>query len=351
VLKYGIFDWLEHQEAVPLDQVFEQRLLMLEQADRTGFYAYHVAEHQGTPLSLDSSPSVFLAAATQRTTQLRLAPTVYCLPWYNPFRLYNEICLLDQLSKGRLEIGIGRGVSPIESAYYGVTSMEQGREMAAEALDVIVRACKSDKLDYSGKYYSYEGIELWNKPYQKPYPPLWYPTSNIESVPYVAKEGYSTSHNFAPNDVAKPHIALYKEELAKHAGNPDRLNAHVKEPLISNSRHIYVAPTDAEAIEQAGPAFDVWSEHISHLSGRFSDRPRDSLALQKRMDNGTALVGSPETVRKAIQEMVDETGINYFLGVFYFGDLPLDRVLRSMELFTNQVIAQIEVSEPSTVGS
>src|SRR5688572_24567350 len=121
VLKYGIFDWLEHRDA-PLDEIFEQRLQMLEHADKTGFHAYHVAEHQGTPLSLDSSPPVFMAAATQRTQRLRLIPTVFCLPWYNPFRLYNEICMLDQLSKGRLEVGIGRGVSPIEGTYYGVTS-------------------------------------------------------------------------------------------------------------------------------------------------------------------------------------------------------------------------------------
>src|SRR5262245_8008476 len=118
-LKFGIFDWLEHR-AAPLDSIFEERLQMLEHAESLGFYAYHVAEHQGTPLSLNSSPSVFLAAASQRTSKLRLAPTVFCLPWYNPFRLYNEICLLDQLSHGRLEVGIGRGVSPIEAAYMGI---------------------------------------------------------------------------------------------------------------------------------------------------------------------------------------------------------------------------------------
>jgi alkanesulfonate monooxygenase SsuD/methylene tetrahydromethanopterin reductase-like flavin-dependent oxidoreductase (luciferase family) len=349
LLKYGIFDWLEHQDS-PLDEIFEQRLQMLEQADQSGFHAYHVAEHQGTPLSLDSSPAVFMSAATQRTSRLRLIPTVFCLPWYNPFRLYNEICLLDQLSRGRIEVGVGRGVSPIESAYYGVTSMEQAREMFAESLDVIISCFKNDKLDFSGKHYDYEGVELWNKPYQKPYPPLWYPTSNIESVPYVAREGFSTSHNFAPNDVARPHIALLKEELAKSRDLPNRLNGHVKEPLISNTRHIYIAPTDAEAVEQATPAFLAWSDHISYLSGRFNDRPRDSLALEKRMANGTALVGSPDTVRAQIQEMVDETGINYFMGVFYFGDLKLEQVLRSMDLFTSKVIGEVNAESPSAVA-
>jgi alkanesulfonate monooxygenase SsuD/methylene tetrahydromethanopterin reductase-like flavin-dependent oxidoreductase (luciferase family) len=121
-------------------------------------------------------------------------------------------------------------------------------------------------------------------------------------------------------------------------------------PLVSNTRHIYVAPSDEEAVAEATPAFATWSEHISFLSGRFSDRPRDSLALQRRMENKTALVGSPETVRALVQEMLDETPINYFLGVFNFGDLPLDRVLRSMELFAKEVAPALTVPELDNPG-
>jgi alkanesulfonate monooxygenase SsuD/methylene tetrahydromethanopterin reductase-like flavin-dependent oxidoreductase (luciferase family) len=336
-LRFGIFDWLEHREA-PLHDVFEDRLKMLEFADEAGFYAYHVAEHQGTPLSLDSSPAVWLAAASQRTSRLRLGALVFCLPWYNPLRLYNEICMLDQLSNGRLEVGIGRGVSPIESTFYGISDAAEAREMANEALEIIVRGFRAGRLDHEGKHFRYDGVEVWNRPFQQPYPPLWYPTSNIESVPFAATHGFSTSHNFAPNSVAKPHLQLYRDEWEKHEGDRDRLNGHVASPLISNTRHIYVGLDDQSAVEEAEPAFDLWSKHISYLSGRFSDRPRDSLTLQSRMDNGTAIVGSPETVRQKIREMVDETGINYFLGVFNFGDLPQERVMSSLTLFAEEVM-------------
>jgi alkanesulfonate monooxygenase SsuD/methylene tetrahydromethanopterin reductase-like flavin-dependent oxidoreductase (luciferase family) len=321
-----------------LDEIFEGRLRMLEYADEAGFHAYHVAEHQGTPLSLDQAPSVFMAAATQRTSRLRLIPTVYCLPWHNPFRLYNEICILDQLSKGRIEVGLGRGVSPIEGTYFGVTSADQARDMYNESLQIILAAAQTDKLNFQGKYYNYENLGVWNKPYQKPYPPLWYPTSNIESVPNAAKQGFNTSHNFATNEVAKPHVALYWEEWQKHRNDPDRLNAHVAEPLVSNTRHIYVAESDEKAFEEAKGPFQTWSNHISFLSGRFQDRPEDSLALERRKNNGTALVGSPDTVRAQVKEMIDETGINYFLGVFNFGDLPTEKVLNSMKLFATEVM-------------
>ena len=101
--------------------------------------------------------------------------------------------------------------------------------------------------------------------------------------------------------------------------------------------------------EARGP-FQLWSEHISFLSGRFSNRPVDSLALEKRVDNGTALVGSPATVRAKIQEMIDDTGINYFLGVFNFGDLSLERVKNSMRLFTQEVVPALAGVEPAPMG-
>ena len=106
---------------------------------------------------------LFLGAASQRTTRLRLGALVFCLPWYDPLRLYHEICMLDQLSKGRLEVGVGRGVSPVESTYYGISSPEMAREKFQESLDILLRAFTSDSLEYEGKWYRYEGVELWNK--------------------------------------------------------------------------------------------------------------------------------------------------------------------------------------------
>ena len=222
--------------------------------------------------------------------------------------------------------------------------------MSAEALEVILSGFRSDRLTFHGKHYDYDDVELWNKPYQQPYPPLWYPTSNIESIPYVAKNGFNTSHNFASNAAAKPFVQLYWQEYEAHRQDEGRLNAHVAAPLISNTRHIYVGETDAEAVRDATPPFDLWSQHISYLSGRFSDRPRDSLTLQHRMDNGTALVGSVATVRQQVQEMIDETGINYFLGVFNFGDMPLERVKNSMRLFAEQVAPAIREAQPASAS-
>ena len=112
-MKFGIFDHLDRND-LPLRDYYESRLQIIEAYDRLGFYAYHVAEHHSTPLGMAASPSVFLSAIAQRTQRLRFGPMVYALPLYHPLRMIEEICMLDQMSAGRLEIGFGRGSVPEE---------------------------------------------------------------------------------------------------------------------------------------------------------------------------------------------------------------------------------------------
>src|SRR5260370_41404550 len=126
-LEFGVFDWIEWSDA-PAGEIFEHKLQIAEAADKAGFYAWHVAEHQGTPLSIDASPALVLSAAIQRTKRLRLRALTFCLPWYNPFRFYNEICMLDQMSGGRLELGVGRGVSPIEVSHFFMQNAHESRQ-------------------------------------------------------------------------------------------------------------------------------------------------------------------------------------------------------------------------------
>jgi alkanesulfonate monooxygenase SsuD/methylene tetrahydromethanopterin reductase-like flavin-dependent oxidoreductase (luciferase family) len=103
-MKFGLFEHMD-DSGVPLGRQFESRLSLLEAADRYGFHAYHLAEHHGTPLGLAPSPGLFLAAVAQRTKRLRFGPLAYSLPLYHPIRLIEEICMLDQMSGGRFELG------------------------------------------------------------------------------------------------------------------------------------------------------------------------------------------------------------------------------------------------------
>src|SRR5258708_39827537 len=115
-MQIGVFDHLDCGK-IPLNEYYETRFKVIEAYERAGFYSYHVAEHHFTPLGMAPSPSVYLAAIAQRTKTLRFGPLVYALPLYHPLRLIQEICMLDQISNGRLDLGFGRGASSLEASY------------------------------------------------------------------------------------------------------------------------------------------------------------------------------------------------------------------------------------------
>src|SRR6478736_4376704 len=137
-MEFGIFDHLDRSPS-SLADYYEERLAIVELFDRAGFHAYHLAEHHATPLGMAPSPAVFLAAVAQRTKRLRFGPLVYILTLQSPLRAYEEICMLDQMSGGRLELGMGKGISPIELAFFGA---DPGRAQAIylEATAIIMQA-------------------------------------------------------------------------------------------------------------------------------------------------------------------------------------------------------------------
>src|SRR5260370_28188677 len=180
-MQFGVFDHMD-ASGEPLAHLFENRLKLAEAYDRIGLYALHVAEHHSTPLGMSPSPSVFLALAAQRTKRLRLGPLVYTLPLYHPLRLTEEICTLDQLSGGRLELGVGRGVSPLEIASFGVDPAKS-QAMYLQAYDVVMKALASRTLSFTGADYNFDHSPFILEPVQKPHPPLWYGVFNPPPTP------------------------------------------------------------------------------------------------------------------------------------------------------------------------
>src|SRR5246127_1797117 len=167
-MQFGIFDHLD-DSGLPLSRHFEERLQLIEAYDRAGFYGYHLAEHHMTPLGYAPSPGVFLSAVAQRSPRLRLGPMVYLLPLYHPIRLIEEICMLDQMSNGRFQFGVGKGISPIEVGYYGVDP-EQSARMFIEALGVLRGGLQTRRLAYGGKFYRFDNVPMEPEPLQKPHP-------------------------------------------------------------------------------------------------------------------------------------------------------------------------------------
>ena len=333
---FGLFDWVDWRR-VPLRQLYAERLELVEAADAAGFFCYHLAEHHATPLGMTPSPSVFLAAVAQRTRRIRLGPLVYLLPLYSPLRLLEEICMLDHLSGGRLELGIGRGVSPYEVGYHGLDAART-RPMFQEALDVLIAGMTGDRLTHRGDHYRYEDVPMELRPLQQPYPPLWYATSNAESVPFAAARGMHMV-GLGPAEAYRPFVETYRKVWREHRDDPGRLNPHVATPRLGISRQIVVADSDQEAeaiVRAAHPRWatsfvKLWADH-----GDTTHAPR--IDLDGALRSETILCGSPDGVRQQVTRLVETAGVDYVLGCFAWGDLTLAQSLRSLRLFADEVM-------------
>src|SRR6266550_7055623 len=236
MVQFGIFDHMD-TSGVPLGQQIEDRLQLIEAYDRAGFYAYHLAEHHATPLGMAPSPSVFLAAVAQRTTRLRFGPLVWPMPLHHPLRLIEEICMLDQLSGGRLELGFGRGAAPIELEYYG-TDPQEAQEIYAEAVELVIKGLTQKVLDFEGRRFSFSAVPMELEPLQKPHPPIWYGLHAPESAERAARRGLNVVSLDPPNET-RLSIERYRTIWAQaHA----RMAAF---PKLGLGRFIVVAQSDA----------------------------------------------------------------------------------------------------------
>ena len=333
---FGIFDWIDRGE-FPLDQLYLERLQLLEEADKSGFYCYHLAEHHFTSLGMAPSPGLFLAAAAQRTQNIRLGPLGYLLPIYDPLRLIEEVCMLDNLSGGRLDLGIGRGVSPYELGYFGVDATVS-RAMFNEALTVLLTGLTHDRLTFRGEFYSYDEVPMELGPRQQPYPPFWYPTNNPESVTWAARHGLNLV-SAGPASLVGQIVADYRKTWAEHQHQADRLNGHVAEPRLGVMRQVFVADTDNEAQAVARPAHDSWFQSITKLWHSHGDYAIDGrFNWDASVQHETIIYGTPERVREQIARLLDTSGCNYVACSFAWGTLTQEQKLRSMRLFAEEVM-------------
>ncbi len=339
-MKFGIFDHVD-TNGLPLSELLDKRIEYVKAVEEAGFYSYHVAEHHATPLNLVPVPGVYLGAVANATTTLRLGPLCYLLPLYSPLRLIEEIGILDHLCHGRLDIGVGRGVSPFELNYHKVDP-ETSREVFLEALDAVINGLTHDHLTHEGRHFNYKDVPMEVQSCQKPFPPIWYPTSSPESAAYVGKGGYHFV-TLGAMESAKACIAAYKENFA--ADGPHHIASDDFEggTAIGVSRHVIVGKDHEDAMRIARPAYRKWHDSLTKLwrendvqGPSFSRLMVDDVELA--MEAGSDIVGDANSVGDQIAKQVEELGINYMICQFYFGDMAHEDAMASLARFRESVM-------------
>lgn len=334
-MKFGVFDHID-RSPLPLGEQFAMRLRLIEAYDRAGFYAYHLAEHHATPLGMSPAPSVFLAAVAQRTRHLRFGPLVYTLALHHPLRLIEEVCMLDQMSGGRLELGIGRGISPYEVGYWGVDA-KQSQSIYAEALEVVLLGLRTRNLTYEGKHFRFRDVPIELEPVQRPHPPLWYGVAKPESTEWTARHRV----NIVCGGPAKGLAALtgrYREHW-RAAGHNGAL------PLLGMRSFVVVADTDDAALAIAKRAYRMWFSGFIKLWNEHGARPVNadfSPEFDGVLASGQGVAGSPDTVSRTLAAQAEAAGVNYLVSRFAFGDLTETEASRSVDLFVREVMPRLK---------
>jgi alkanesulfonate monooxygenase SsuD/methylene tetrahydromethanopterin reductase-like flavin-dependent oxidoreductase (luciferase family) len=345
-VKIGLFDHVE-DGARPVAQLYDERIEFAIAADAAGFYCLHVAEHHATPLNLVPVPGIYLAAIARETKRLRFGPMVYLLPLYSPLRLIEEICMLDHLSHGRLDIGVGRGVSPYELEFHNVAH-DDSRDIFFEAYECVKSGLTSETFSFKSSRYLYNDVPIALRPLQQPHPPFWYASTSEAGSVWAGEHGlhYVT---LGSNVMAKANITTFKQALAKRGAPAQPKPEFSGGVVIGVQRHIFVAETDAEAHRVFKPAMEA---HLANLNWLRIYKNDTGLTSRVKIPHGTSyedmlgqggvIAGSPQTVRAEIGRQVAELGINYLLTYMFLGTMSLKDAVRSLTLFRTEVMPHVE---------
>jgi alkanesulfonate monooxygenase SsuD/methylene tetrahydromethanopterin reductase-like flavin-dependent oxidoreductase (luciferase family) len=344
-MKIGLFDHVEYAGR-PLAATFDERLAFAQAADEAGIYCLHVAEHHATPLNMVPVPGVYLGAVARSTRRMRLGPLVYLLPLYSPLRLIEEIAILDQLSHGRLEVGVGRGVSPFELRYHKIDP-DRSRDIFIDAFDCISAGLTTDSLSYSGPHYIYENVPIALRPLQQPHPAFWYGSSNATGSTWAGERGLHFV-TLGPTPFAKANIDAYRAALAKRGAPAQPKSEFPGGAVIGVQRHIFVADTEAEAKRFAKPAMEHHLANLNWLRTKHGvtgpasrmNVPRGE-TFEDCVADGSVIAGSPDRVYAEIERQAAELGINYLLTYLFLGTMTLPDALRSLQLFSSEVMPKL----------
>jgi len=333
-LEFGIFDHVDRND-LPLTQFYEDRLKLIEAYDRAGIYGYHCAEHHSTPLGMSPSPSVYLAAVAQRTKRLNFGPLVYTLALYHPLRLAEEICMIDQMSRGRFLLGIGKGISPIEVGYYGI-DFKNADKMFAESFAIIMQALTKKTVDFEGEFFKFKNVPFELTPYRAPHPSLWYGVVNPDSAERAARAGM----NIISNSTA----SVVRAKVDRYRANQ---KPGVEAPKFGMNRYMVLAETEAEALEIGRRAYRRWWSSFMALWHKHGTAPNNvnyPPEIDGQIADGRAIVGTPAQALELLRGQLAESGANYLLCRFAFGDLTLAESLRSLDLFQRHVMPGLRES-------
>jgi alkanesulfonate monooxygenase SsuD/methylene tetrahydromethanopterin reductase-like flavin-dependent oxidoreductase (luciferase family) len=335
------------EDALRIEQQIEQACV----AESLGFSGVWLTEHYFTGESVYNDAMLFASALTQRTTRIRIGFAVIQMPFHHPIRLAVQLALLDNLSKGRIDVGIGKGTiyNEYEFVGHGLRS-EDSRALSVEAMDVLERAFRESPLIYEGKYFNLRVPELRPRPVQQPGPPIWRSVISPASFTECGRRGIPILTSRLPVAGIKERWKLYAMGLAESEQDDATREGLLKQAALW--RNVYVAETDAQAEDELSVLLLQTRAHMMHVRHHHnpSDFRVDSMMLNPWTDSTVgesealafvlatgSIFGSPARIREQVAELRD-VGVHHLLCQTGFGEMNQEQNLLSMRRFGETVM-------------
>jgi luciferase family oxidoreductase group 1 len=352
-MKFGLFFVMQRPDDLSERYIYETEMRQMVVADELGYDSVWIAEHHFSSYGVCSAPQVLAAAVAGQTTHLRVGMGITLLPLHDPVQIAEELAVLDVLSGGRLDVGIGRASTGVEYAGYNIAH-EESRARVDEGLEMLRGLWTQESFSYAGSFRRVRDVRLVPKPLQKPHPPAFLACNSAETVPIAARHGLPMMSAFIVLDEAlAERREVYRRVSAAHGHAPAEVEARLAQTW--NIRFVYVAEDERAALAEP-------REHLLGYLGAATVRPRAASTrprvhadwtYEEHLQAGTAFYGTPDQVVDQIGRFHRATGIDNLLCFMSVRAMDPARVMRSMELFAAKVIPQLSNAErtDSTIRS
>jgi alkanesulfonate monooxygenase SsuD/methylene tetrahydromethanopterin reductase-like flavin-dependent oxidoreductase (luciferase family) len=354
-VKFGIFYELQLPKPWQRDDEYEllqHALTQVELADRLGYdYAWEVEHHFLEEYSHSSAPEVFLAAASQRTTKIRLGHGIVQLPTNHPSRVAERVSTLDLISNGRVELGVGEGSSVTELHPFDRRFRDK-RGVWEDAMRCLMPMFWEEGWEYHGEYFDFPLRNVVPKPRQQPHPPLWVACSQLETIEMAGRRGLGAlGFQFVSADAAVAWVNAYYNSYVKRL---DKLCEYEANPNIAIVSMFMCADTDEQAQAMADGAtffqfaLRFYNTHGPVVPGTVSlwdeyQVWKASPSGQKAQNGG--LIGSPATIREKLRRF-EASNVDQVILLNQAGRNRHEDICSSLELFAREVMPEFHEREP-----
>ena len=314
------------------DVYYQQILEQIELAEELGWECFMFNEHHFLGYGgLVANPAVLLAAAAARTSRIRLGPCIAILPLRQPLQSAEEYAMVDAVSGGRLEFGIGSGNTALDYRVFGIAG-EEGRERMEEALAVILKAWSKERFSHQGKFWRFEEITLYPRPAQQPHPPIWVAGTSAETLEWAGRNGYHimTVGHPHPPDKVRVGVEAWKKGLSE-AGY------HLKERHCQFHVRTCVDENSERARAVASPAITRY-DVISRIGRKSSLPEAENYDWEGMLAAGRNLYGNPEQCVQTIRNAMRHYYFDTLTTTFSFGGIAHEQIKKSMRLFAKEVM-------------